>query len=282
MLKRILIPLDPSPYTRTALEMGCAIARWHDAEITGLVILDIPGIRKSVGPVPLGGLHFAEELTAHRRQVAEDRIHQLLTDFRSKCQQEGVRHREAEFQGRPSEFIIRESLYFDAVIMGLRTYFRFDVDDHPGDTLADMLDHTVTPVYGVPESFTLPQDPGEKLQVLITFDGSLPAARALQRFTQLVQPEQMAVTLLTAHGDPEVAHFCQDRAADYLQAHGVTDIQRIITEDDILEVLDTGTLEDYHLVVAGAHAKKGLFDFVLGSVVHHLIKVNLRPVLIGQ
>ena len=53
MIKRILLPLDSSPYTDTAMEIGCDLAERHGAELTGLVILDIPGIEKSIGPVPL-------------------------------------------------------------------------------------------------------------------------------------------------------------------------------------------------------------------------------------
>jgi hypothetical protein len=34
MIKRILIPLDPSPYTETALEMACFMAKHHHAELT--------------------------------------------------------------------------------------------------------------------------------------------------------------------------------------------------------------------------------------------------------
>jgi len=54
MLKRILIPLDPGPYTEKCIELGCIMANRLDAELTGMVILDIPGIEKSVGPVPDG------------------------------------------------------------------------------------------------------------------------------------------------------------------------------------------------------------------------------------
>ncbi len=62
MIRRILIPLDPSPYSESALQLACIIAKEYDAEVTGLVILDIPGIEDSIGPVPIGGIHLAEKL----------------------------------------------------------------------------------------------------------------------------------------------------------------------------------------------------------------------------
>jgi nucleotide-binding universal stress UspA family protein len=55
MIKRILIPLDSSNYTDTAIEIGCDLAKRHGAELTGMVIMDIPGIKETISPVPLGG-----------------------------------------------------------------------------------------------------------------------------------------------------------------------------------------------------------------------------------
>jgi len=60
--RRILIPLDPSPYSESALNLACIVAKIYDAEITGMVILDIPGIKDSIGPVPIGGIYLAEKL----------------------------------------------------------------------------------------------------------------------------------------------------------------------------------------------------------------------------
>ena len=46
MIKRILIPLDPSEYAQAAIQVGAQIARRTDAELTGLVILDIESIEE--------------------------------------------------------------------------------------------------------------------------------------------------------------------------------------------------------------------------------------------
>ena len=48
MIKRILVPLDPSDYTKTAIQVGAQIAKRTDAELTGLVILDIESIEDSI------------------------------------------------------------------------------------------------------------------------------------------------------------------------------------------------------------------------------------------
>ena len=282
MLKRVLVPLDPSPYTDSALDWACKAARRHGAELTGMVILDIPGIRDSIGPVPLGGFHYAERLEAAKEKKAQQRIDALLARFKAKCQQEGVAYRVTEHQGTPKEQIIMESIYYDAVMMGLRTCFRFGEDEESCDSLEDLLDHSITPVYGIPEKPTLPDFTREKMKVLIAFDGSIPAARALQRFAQLAVPEVMEVMLVKSDDDQERARFQLDQAEAFLKSHAMTNVTKECIAQDIIEAMDEKYLDWAHLVVVGVHSKKGLFDFMLGSLSKFLIKEAKKPVLIGQ
>ena len=146
MIKRILVPLDASPYAQSALNFACKIAQQLDAEVTGLVILDIPGIEKSIGPVPAGGLYYAEHLEKAKENEAKERIDAILADFESKCQQQGIRYAKSERQGSPSQNIIEEAIYFDAVVIGTRTFFKFGTGDHPGDSLEKILDKCITPL----------------------------------------------------------------------------------------------------------------------------------------
>ena len=281
MIKRILLPLDASPFTAAATEAACALARSHDAEITGLVVLDIPGIKKSIGPVPLGGGHYAKRLEGTRREAAEKVVDELLATFRAKCAAEGVPWQEAEAQGTPHEQIIDESVYYDALVMGLRTFYRFDPEGKPGDTLDNILEHSVTPVLGIPENYVKPE-PGTRVKSLILFDGSLPAARSLQRFAQMTRPELTETTLVMAGSDEELANYQLERAARYLAAHGFDEVRSEWTADDIVEAVDERYLDAADLVVVGAHSKVAVIDFLIGSLARHLIEVALKPILIGQ
>ena len=282
MIKRILIPLDPSPYTETALEIGCTLAKQNGAELTGLVVLDIPGIEKSIGPVPLGGFYYAERLEKAKEDEAREHIQSLLARFKEKCEKEGVGHREAQSQGSPSEQIIKESIYYDVVLIGLRTYFHFETRDKPGDSLDEVLDHSITPIYGVPEKFSLPDISRDKIKVLIAFDGSLPSARALQRFAQLAVPDIMEVILLTSNPDQAEADYHLGQAEAYLNAHSIDNIKTVWTTQDIIEAMEEKYLDWASIVVVGVHSKKGLFDFMLGSLTRYLIEAAKKPVLIGQ
>jgi nucleotide-binding universal stress UspA family protein len=258
MIKRILIPLDPSPFTETAMEIACTVAKQKGAELTGLVILDIPGIKKSIGPIPMGGLYYAEKLEEHKEKA----------------------HSEAELQGSPSERIIRESIFYDLVIIGLRTYFHFETSDKPGDSLEKMMDHSITPIYGVPEKFSILST--EKIKVLISLNESLPAARALKRFVKLADPDIMEFKLLMSHPEKETASYYMDQAEKYLNAYSIYNVEKVWTSQNIIQAMEEQYIDWATIIVLGAHSKKGLFDFMLGSLTKHLIKEAKKPLLIGQ
>ncbi len=282
MIKRILVPLDPSPYTDSALKIATIMAKVNQAQLTGLVVLDIPGIEKSIGPIPLGGLHYAEKIEKSRQKQAHDRIHELLDRFKNKCEEAGVSYREAEQQGSPSERIIQESIFYDAVIIGMQTFFHFETQDGPGDSLEKILDTTITPVYAVPEKMVFPDLPGEKIKVLIAFDGSLPSARALQRFAQLAPVDIFDVTVLISEKNREKADYYLEQADAYLRCHNVNQIRKEWIQSDIISAIEQKYLDWAHVLVVGAHSKSGLFDFMIGSLTRHLIKLGRKPLLIGQ
>ena len=281
VIKRILVPLDPSPYSDSALNLACILAKIYDAEVTGLVILDIPGIEDSIGPVPIGGIHLAEKLEAEKKKEAQKRIEELLKKFREKCNKEGVKHRESERQGSPSNQILKESIYYDMIAIGLKTYFHFETSEKYCKSLEDLLKQTITPVYGIPEKFYFTEKPDRKIRVLIAFDGSLLAARAMQHFTHLIDPDLYEITLLNSSEDRKEGEKILDRAEEYLKVHNIVNIKKEWTSDDIIQVIESKYYDSMDAFVVGAHAREGIFDFLVGSLTKYLVKRADKPVFIG-
>jgi nucleotide-binding universal stress UspA family protein len=281
MIKRILVPLDPSPYSEAALEWAIFMAKRHGAEVSGLVILDFPGIKKSIGPVPLGGSFYAERLQQSRVEEAKKRINSLLTRFIEKCETAKVGHSEERGQGVPSDSILKRSIYFDAVVMGMRTRFRFGMDEKHGDSLERVLDHSITPLYCIPQGVRLPEGPSRKMSALILFNGSLASGHALQRFAQLARPEKSEVILFASADDREEAMGYLDKAESYLRRHSFDLIQKKWTDKEPVGALESGYLGRVDLIVAGAHSQKRMIKFKLGRVPKHLIEAANTPLLLG-
>ncbi|MFC1553489.1 universal stress protein [candidate division KSB1 bacterium] len=279
MIRRILIPLDHSPYSEAAVDYGCFIAKQHKVELTGLAVLDIPGIEKSVGPVPVGGSFYAKKLREDKKKDALDQIEALLANFKEKCQKEGVICRESGKQGSPSDEIFKISMFYDIAIMGLRTHFNFEEEQNGGDSLDKIINHSITPILAVPDHFS---DPSKTKNVLIPFNGSLPATRALQRFVQLPEAAMFDVTILVSDENMDVGNYYLDQAEAYLKAYSFKNITKKWTPDNIIDAMEKIYYEQADLVVAGMHSKKGFLDFLIGSLSKFLIRKAEKPVLLGQ
>lgn len=282
MIRRILTPLDSSEYGEAALSAAIRLGKAQNAEITGLVVLDIPGISKSIGPIPMGASYYAKALEKDRVEIAEKKIKALLESFKNRCEESGVKYKAHFRQGVPSGKILEESLFFDILVVGMKTYYRFDSDDQPGDSFAELLDHSITPIIAAPKSFDFPDFPNEDFNALIAFDGSLPSCRALQRFAQLSFSESVNVRLVMSHDYKKFADHYLDDAEAFLRAHSFEKIEKVYTDENIINVISENHLEWADLAVLGAHSNKGIFDFMVGSLAKYLIKENKIPIFLGQ
>jgi len=156
-IQRIIVPLDPSAYARSATLRACQVARSHDAELTGVAVLDSPGIRAQVAPLDTYHWTLVQETLRSARSDAEEKISSVLDEFSSLCREQGVRHRSFESEGVPAQVLLQASELHDLIVVGLRTFFHFETRDQPGDSLAKLLHRTATPLLAVPDT-----DPGRR------------------------------------------------------------------------------------------------------------------------
>jgi len=281
VIKRILVPLDATPYSASALDFSCWMAQRQSAEVTGLVALDLEEIKDSFGSAPAGGFYYAERLGAAREKQALDYIQHLVNAFKMKCEKAGVRHHEAFEQGIPIKEIIRRSLYYDAVVMGLRNDFQFDGKDRPVKSIAAVLHSGVTPVYAVPAIVPPSLLQSKILHTVIAIDGSPLSGRALQHFAQLAVPDLAQVRLVTSGTDMDQSAFFLREAEALLNAHGFTGVEKLGTQKDIERAMREDYYEWADLIVVGAHAKSEWLEAITGSLTRFLIEEARVALLIG-
>ncbi len=284
MIKRILIPLDPSPFSKKALATAIEMAKVHHAEVTGLVVLDIPGIEKSIGSIPAGAAHYARELEKSKVEAAHKRINILMQKFRNSCKEAGIKFEEHERQGIPSDKILEEAKFYDLLVIGSKTFFHFESQDEPGDSFSEILDEAVTPLLAVPESLKIPSADNGPFNALICFDGEKPSCRALQRFAQVGWPDALdiRVKILMSHDYNKLASHYLNDAEKYLRAHGFKDVETVYTSKNIIKYVDDNMMDWPDIFVIGAHSSKGILDFMAGSLMKYLVKEAKKPIFIGQ
>jgi nucleotide-binding universal stress UspA family protein len=275
-IKRILTPLDLSPFSAAATRTACSIARQHSATVEGLVVLDFPGIVGEDVPYHAWMLPDALLQSAARIADAKKRIADGLQRFAESCETAGVSYLSSSNQGVPEARILESASLHDLVVMGLRTFFHFETSNDPGDTLEKVIRAPQTPILAVPEEVA-----DSWKRVLIAFDGSPAACRALKEFTRFAQPYDVEITLLISAENPEHGARCVESAASYLRAHHLEKIETIATDSDILDILDDAYLKSFDLIVAGSHSRKYLKDFFVGSVARRLIDYGQTAVFLN-
>lgn len=267
-IRRILTPLDVSAFAEAATRRSCEVAARHGAEVTGLVVLDSPGIRSSVAPADVSHWPLVQETVMRATADAAERIRRARDRFAKRCGEGGLVHRESEFEGVPADKILEASVLHDLVVMGLRTFFHFETQKGPGDSLSKVLGRTVTPVLAVPEA-----DEGQPYRhAVVAWDGSFSAGRAFRDFLGFAAPYDLDITVLTAATDPEQGSLLLREAEAFLQAHGVIRYRTVLADTTSLDELHSRYLAGADLIVAGIHARRFFVDLFVGSFTNRLIE----------
>ena len=164
----------------------------------------------------------------------------------------------------------------------MRSYFHFETSEKFGRSLDSLLKASITPIFGVPENFSLSEKPDRKLRILMAFDGSHLAARAMQHFSNLITPDLYKITVLNSSDSKKEGEVILSRAEEYLNSHDITNIQKVWTPDNIIDVIKNEYYESMDGFVVGTHSREGIFDFLVGSLTKYLVKSAMKPVFIGQ
>ncbi len=277
-IHRILTPLDISEFAIAAARRGGEIASRHGADITGLLVLDSPGIRSSIAPADVSHWPLVQETMLRATADARERIAEVRRRFVDQCEARGLTHRESELEGVPADKILEASVLYDLVVMGLRTYFHFETQEGPGDSLAKVLGRTVTPVLAVPEN----DDAEPFRRAVVTWDGSFSSGRAFRDFIAFAAPYDLEITVLTAGVDSEQCEMLLGEAAAFLNARKIDKFQLVHAETTSVEEVHDSYLQEADLVVAGIHSRQFFKDLFVGSFTNHLIDAGDKALFLSH
>ncbi len=276
MLKRILVALDPSPESNHAQDQAIHLASSHNASILGLAVVDEPGITRPE-PVPPGAAEFHKQKVHSLLQRGEERAHELLKHFQSRCEKAGVKVDLESLHGSPADIVVRESYRCDLLLSAPHTFLKHITQDGACDSLHVALKKTPRPAYITPQHHQ-----GEG--VLVTVDGSAEAARTLQLFVLLGLCKGKTANVVSVHEDQSHAAENCRMTAHFLRAHGITATESPIAskEPPTEELLDLIQATRPEVVVMGAFGVSGLRDFFFGSVTNRMLERCPAPLFIHR
>lgn len=275
MLRSILVGLDGSAYSHTALEFCIDWARRYDALIVGLGIIAEPAIR-APEMTPIGAGAFKQHADEIRLAQATRQVEQFLEQFSLRCADAAVASKVLEDVGEPYEQILREAQRYDVIVLGQQTYFHFATHEGPCETLKKVLNYAPRPVITVPEKLV----PGSS--ILIAYDGSLQAARVLQAFQGIGVDDASELHVVSVGSNYVEASRLSDRAIEYLALHGRNAKAHVVSSSDTpaAVILDLARRVTARLVVMGAYGQSAIKEFFLGSVTRTMLKESSVPLFL--
>ncbi len=280
MLRSILIGIDTAGFSDAAQRLGVRWSRRSGATLVGLGIIDEPGIRAMEPAWPVGGKPGVDPVYYMGYDARLSKVHEevgeLLARFAARCDEAGVPHAELKAVGSPQEKIEQEAQLCDVILLARRSRFRSIAgDDENDETLKRVLRDSPRPVVVVPTTMD------EEGPVVIAYDGSLQAARALAAFeaTGLGQVGDIHVTSVGATAR-EAAERAR-RASEYLSRHKIDSVSHTSSSREPAEViLDQVRRLKAGLLVMGAYGQPVLREFFLGSVTRKLFEESPVPLFL--
>ncbi len=281
MIKSMVVAIDSTESSKRAQEFAYALARKHSAKLTGIAVLDLPWIKRPM-MMPIGGgayrSHRDETLIANQGKELEDK----LNAFNEACKSHGITCRGIEVEGSPDEKLAQEAEQHDMVIIGRETNFH----GHRGHDISEATDNLLKdhprPVIVVP-----PEQIKVGEGVVLCFDGSLPASRAMHMFYLLGLATDEHVHVVSVSDDPQEAERVASRGAGFFASRGVTATAHGIHADEdssdialtifhLVESLEVG------MVAMGAYAKHSLWrQLLVGSVTRQLVRACPVPLFVA-
>lgn len=275
MIKRILVGLGGTPYTPVAIQRAVTLARTHDAEVTGVTILDRGRVRcEGLGLVKSPD---RESVRAERMEIARSQIQQSVEDLETACQKANIRYRVAEETGDAFTALLDQARYHDLMVFGLRSVFEYDfLAGDPESLLIRLVGAGVRPLIAVSDQFR------SISRVLIAYSGSMESAKAMKRFVQLRLWPEAELRLFTFHASSDKALELLVAAEDYCRMHGYRVSRDYNPGDPKVLLLAAANLWQADMIVMGNSARSVLVRKALGDTLLATLRDTKIPLFLAQ
>jgi nucleotide-binding universal stress UspA family protein len=307
----LLICLEGSPSSASALDVAIELARSLGARLAGLAIIDEPDI-VAREPTGIGGASFKRDRDAALLEDARARAREWLERFRARGRAADVAVRALELSGRPAETILDEMQRHDLLVLGRDVNFRFETQERDRYTRDRILRRAGKPIIVVPpdpvRAGSLPSErpslrwsgptappagrpglssvrssPSERpSSVMIAYDGSPAAIRALRSFAASGLARGRALHVATVHDDGAHAYETATQGCQLLGQLGFAAVpENVVSIEPTADALLTRRDKlGAGLVVVGGYVPSPLARLMWGSVTHELLGKTPVPVFL--
>lgn len=274
MLQNLLIGLDGSEFSNSAVELGIRWARLTGAGLVGLGVIDEPTICKAE-PVGAWGSHYKKRRDETLLGDARQRVQEFIEHFKRRCQEANVRYRTLEQVGSPFESILFRAEDLDLTLLGQETHFQFKTQTAPDRTLEKVLCHSRRPVVVVPRRLPEPR------AVVLGYDAGPSAVRALEAYQSSgIASDGLPIHVVSVADNESLARRRADEAADFLRHHGsLASAHPVVGDRPAHAILEEAERCAAHMIVMGAFEHSKFVTFFRGSVTRAVLKSASERIL---
>jgi len=273
----ILICLEGSVSSASAISVAIAIARSIRASLVGLAIVDEPDIVAGAA-TSIGGASYRKDRDTALLEDAHAKAREWLDGFTARGRAAGVSVRTLELVGQPAETILQEMQQHDVLLFGRDVNFRFETQEHDRYTRDRILRRAGKPIIIVPEN---PAPAGAA--VMITYDGSTAATRALRSFAASGLARARRIHVATVDDDGSNAFEIARQGCHLLQSESgiVAEPENVVSAESIADALLARRAKlDAGMIVLGGYIPSPLARLVWGSVTHAILRDTVVPVFL--
>ena len=213
-MRSILVTVDDTPSAAAARRIALGLARQTGASIKGVVGIDVSDLEGGE-PAPIGAMRYAQDRRRHRAKVAYERrarVAEMPQSFVQSCAAAGIEARCHTIDGDIAAELLRAIETADMVVTGQDTEFHLEASDEVSPLVEHIVARGCRPVL-VPGPEAAEEGP-----VVVAYDGSVPAAKALQLAVLLGVFGSSPARVVSVYPGDE-AFEAATRARDYLVLH---------------------------------------------------------------
>jgi nucleotide-binding universal stress UspA family protein len=289
--KDILVHLDEGPRNDMRMKVAVDLARRHNAHLTGIFVIDLPGTDWFIG----SGMSFGPGIGMDHGVGMDQMVHALRTEhsaraeatgeaFRETLRREGLEGELRMVEGDTVALLGLHARYADLTVLGQPNEdapYRGPAAD---SVLVNVMMSSGRPVLAVPYAGHF-EHIGDR--VLVAWNASREATRAVNDALPLLRGATSVTVLavnpkrgIAGHGDVPAADIALHLARHGVKAEAAHTIAEDINEADALlsYAADLGV----DLIVCGGYGHSRAHEMVFGGVTRTLLREMTVPMLLSH
>jgi nucleotide-binding universal stress UspA family protein len=266
-----LLALKPSVAQEYVIDYALAITRQLDAELVACTVIDVLRIAPPES-VPIGGGAYKKERDDKLIADAQCAARCLTEACEMAAKANGLSCRAMVVEGDVVAKIAQEVQEHDLLIVG------HSMGDPTGDEslLFQILKRSPRPAIVFPKRKVA----GDS--VLIAYDGSFQAARALASFARSGLGQGRSIHVVSCHSHLEEATRRCELAGRFLNRHGLLAELHPESSSPVVEIRSLADRHSAGLLVMGAFGRATVLEFFLGTTTRKVLHELPLPVYLDH